>query len=137
MNYLLDTNIVTAVIRDDQRVKQKLQEMDLHGRDVFINAISYYEIKRGLLARDTRANQEKLRIFDEFCREHETMFLDNQEIFDRASEIYAKLRQSGQTVGDADILIAAIAVTRNLVLVSHDSHFDNMDDVTIEDWLET
>ena len=63
MNCVLDTNIITAVMKDHEQAKQKLQEMAFHGRDVFINAISYYEIKRGLLAKNTRANREKLRIF--------------------------------------------------------------------------
>ena len=36
MNCVLNTNIITAVIKDNERVKQKLQEMDFHGRDAQI-----------------------------------------------------------------------------------------------------
>lgn len=50
MSYLLDTNIVTAHLKNSQRIKSKLEEVEKQGQEAFISCITYFEIKRGLLA---------------------------------------------------------------------------------------
>ena len=62
-------------------------------------------------------------------------FLDDQEIFDTASKIYADLKRKGGLISDADILIAALAITRDTILVSDDSDFSGIGDVSVENWL--
>ena len=133
MNYILDTNIITAYMRDDEKIRMKLKEIVIYGKKVFISGMSYYEIKRGLLAKKAT---KQLNIFNELCRKIRILFLDNQEIFDRASEIYADLKQRGELISDADILIAATALARDLILVSDDSDFLRIKDVTVENWLK-
>jgi tRNA(fMet)-specific endonuclease VapC len=120
MNYILDTNIITAFNKDNAEIKRRLQEVVLYGGGIFISGIIYYETKRGLL--DANATKQ-LEIFDGFCRKFEILFLDSREVFDRASEIYVDLKQRGELIKDADILIAAMALTENLTLVSDDSDF--------------
>lgn len=134
MNYTLDTNIITAYMKNDTRVKKKLQDAAFDGKEVFINGISYYETRCGLLAVNA---SKKLRIFDRFCGRFRVLLLDSQAILDRASEIYASLKQRGQLLPDADILIAAMALTQNLTLVSADSHFSRISGLTVENWLKT
>lgn len=120
-------------MKNDEGVKRKLQEMVFYGKEVFINGISYYEIKRGLLAANATT---QLNIFDEICKKLGILLLDNQGIFDIASEIYADLKQRGELITDADILIAAIALTQNLILVSDNTkHFQRIRDITLENWL--
>jgi tRNA(fMet)-specific endonuclease VapC len=48
--YLLDTNIVTAHLKGHSGVRQRILEAELGGHPVRLNAVSYYETKRGLLA---------------------------------------------------------------------------------------
>lgn len=95
MSYLLDTNIVTAILNKN----------------------------------------EKLSDFNEFCRKYRVLLLDNIEILDRASEIYADLRRKGTPVQDADILIADTAITRGLIVVSDDSDMLIIPNITVENWL--
>ena len=53
-----------------------------------------------------------------------------------AADIYADLRKAGQLIDDIDIIIAGIAISNNLVLVTHNrSHFERIDGLKIEDWL--
>jgi len=132
MRYIIDTNIITAIMKNNEKVKMRAQEAILTGDDVFINGISYYEIKRGLLAKDAR---KQLLFFDKLCKEYGLILLDNQSIFDRAAEIYAELQQKGELIEDADILIASIADTRNFTLVSDDSDFDKIQGLRVENWL--
>ena len=132
MRYIIDTNIITAIMKNNEKVKRRVQEAILTGDDVFINGISYYEIKRGLLAKDAR---KQLLFFDKLCKEYGLILLDNQSIFDRAAEIYAELQRKGELIEDADILIASIADTRNFTLVSDDSDFDKIQGLRVENWL--
>jgi len=132
MRYIIDTNIITAIMKNNEKVKRRAQEAILTGDDVFINGISYYEIKRGLLAKDAR---KQLLFFDKLCKEYGLILLDNQSIFDRAAEIYAELQRKGELIEDADILIASIADTRNFTLVSDDSDFDKIQGLRVENWL--
>src|SRR3990172_8677274 len=133
MNYLLDTNIITAIMKKNEKVKTKGQQAILKGDDIFINAISYYEIKRGLLYKD--ANNQ-LEFFDKICEKYGLVLLNNRSIFDRAAEIYAEIRNKGKEIDDADILIASITDTGNFTLVSNNiTHFNIIQDLRVEDWL--
>ena len=132
MRYIIDTNIITAIMKSNEKVKRRAQETILLGDDIFINGVSYYEIKRGLLAKDAR---KQLQFFDQLCKEYGLVLLDNQAIFDRAAEIYAELQRKGELIGDADILIAAITDTRNFTLVSDDGDFDKIQGLRVENWL--
>ena len=133
MNYVLDTNIITAIMKGNDKIKRKLQMVIFQESEVFISGISYYEIKRGLLASHAT---RKLKIFNEICKRFKILLLDSKYIFDKASEIYATLKEKGKLISDADILIAAMALTQNLVLVSDDTDFQRIENLSLEDWLE-
>lgn len=132
MTYLLDTNIVTAILKRNERIILKLQEVRLHQQKLFISCLTYYEIKRGLLA--TNATR-KMSVFNDFCRTVSILLLDSLEIIERASEIHADLKQKGRLIQDVDILIAATAIARHLILVSDDSDLLRVDSLTVENWL--
>ena len=133
MNYLLDTNIVSAVVNQNQKIIDKLQEVDVREEDVYISCISFYEVKRGLLyVNATR----KLSIFNRFCQEVTILFLDNLEVIEKAIEIHINLRRKGRPIQDADILIAATAIINNLTLVSNDSDMSRVEGINLENWLE-
>ncbi len=113
-------------------MKRKAQKLILQGKEIFINGISYYEIKQGLLSANAQAQLKK---FEMLCKQFGLILLDTQNIFDTASDIYADLRRKGQLIGDADILIASIALCKNSILVSNDTDFNRVKDLKIENWL--
>jgi tRNA(fMet)-specific endonuclease VapC len=49
-NYLLDTNVVSAILKKNQMVRQKLAGLSVKYQTAYISGITYYEIKRGLIA---------------------------------------------------------------------------------------
>jgi len=132
MTYVLDTNIITAILKGNERIKQIAQRVMLEGKEIFINGISYYEIKRGLLAINATARLSK---FELLCRKFGLVLLDTRDIFDIASEIYANLKQRGKLIEDADILIASMVHHRNFILVSDDTDFNRIKELKIENWL--
>lgn len=132
MGYLLDTNIVSASLKQNIEVALKITEIRRQGEFIGISGITYYEIQRGLL----RSNAtKKLGLFQQFCQDYPILFLDDLRIFEKASEIHADLTNRGKIIQDADILIAATAIIHNLVLVSHDSDLTRVKDLQLENWL--
>ncbi|TVP65693.1 MAG: type II toxin-antitoxin system VapC family toxin [Nodularia sp. (in: Bacteria)] len=133
MGYLLDTNIVTAIIKQNEKVTTKLASLNRRNQGVFISAITYYEIKRGLLAIKASI---KLVDFEKLCDEYPVLLLDDMAIFKKATEIHADLKIRGLPIQDADVFIAATAMIHNLILVSHDSDLLRIPDLKLEDWLQ-
>ncbi len=134
MSYLLDTNIVTAILKNNQRIEQKIQELRNQRQGLYMSCITYYEVKRGLLAVNAT---RKISDFLVLCQEAQVLLLDDLEIIARASEIYADLKRKGRPIQDADILIAATAIAHNLILVSDDSDMLRVQGLTVENWLRT
>ncbi|MDD1414514.1 type II toxin-antitoxin system VapC family toxin [Dolichospermum sp. ST_con] len=118
MGYLLDTNIVSAIFKNNQKVIIQLDNLRTQKEKVFMSAMTYYEIERGFLA--VKATR-KLLDLENLCNEYQVLLLDDMAIFHKASEIYADLKQKGLPIQDADIFIAATAIIHDLILVSHDS----------------
>lgn len=134
MTYLLDSNIVSYILKKILTVNNKLQEVNLRGEEIFISCITYYEIKRGLLAINAT---RQLADFHQFCQDYEILFLDDIEIIEKACEIHADLKRKGTPIQEADILIAATAIARCLTLVSNDSDLLRVEGLSLENWLST
>jgi tRNA(fMet)-specific endonuclease VapC len=132
MRYVLDTNIISAILKNNEKVKNKVKEIILVGKEIRINAISYYEIKRGLLAAEAI---QQLGRFDKLCKEFGLLLLDSLGTFDEAAQIYADLRKKGNIIEDADILIASLSKTKDFILVTDDTDFNRIQGVKIENWL--
>lgn len=132
MDYLLDTNIISAMLKQNQIVLEKTRTVRRLGEKTFISTINYYEVKRGLLA--SQATQ-KLRLFEQLLQDHEILGIDEIPVLEKASAIYAELKQRGELLPDADILIAAITQVHGLVLVTDDSHFSRISGLRLENWV--
>jgi len=116
----LDTNIITAFLKNDSRVVTKVSDYLGFFDKLTINIISYYEILRGL---KDLGNEEKLRRFEEFIQENELVSI-RRETIEKAAEIYVKLKKQGKLIEDADILMASTAIVEDLVLITNNiKHF--------------
>lgn len=52
-----------------------------------------------------------------------------------SSDLYTSLRKTGKLIDDIDILIAGVALSNNLVLVTHnENHFKRLEGLEIMDW---
>lgn len=134
MNYIIDTNIIKAIIDKNQKIIDKIGEELAKGNDIFINGISYYEIKRSLLYLNA---YRQLTDFESICRLCGSLLLDKIEIFDESSNIWADLRIRGNEIGDdADILIAGTAKINNCVVITdNEKHYSRIQGLSFENWL--
>lgn len=128
---LLDTDILSYFLRGDHTVYQNVRNYLNIYSDLAISIITYYEIKSGLSYRDS-SNQ--LDSFNQFC-ELNNILPFTQKAADQAAKWYAQLRKTGDLIDDIDLLIASIAITNELVLVTHNKrHFERIPDLKVQDW---
>ena len=82
----------------------------------FISEITLYEFTRG-----TRDPAEAKKLLEE---EFTVIYHDN-EIIERAAEIWRRLRSAGLPVDDRDLLVAAVAIVKKLPLLTRNTkHFE-------------
>lgn len=80
--------------------------------------------------------QERLKELDAFQGDIEILGLDVA-----ATKVYGRLKaelaQRGQILADNDLFIASIALSRGLILVTHNSqHYERISGLGLEDWVE-
>ena len=126
---LLDTDTLSDIMKKDPVVREKaIQYLSEEGQFTF-SLITRYEILRGLKAKQA---VKQIAAFNALSNASTILPLTDI-IIDKAAGIYAHLKQDGQIINDADILIAATALTHNLVLITNNiGHFERIAGLRIE-----
>jgi len=130
VHYLLDTNMASYVIKGNvPRVRDKLLKVPM--AEVGISVVTEAELRFGV-ARKPEAARLKLAV-DEFLLRVEILPWDSA-----AARQYATLRSaledSGNPMGNMDMLIAALALATPALLVTHDRVFQRVKHLKVEDW---
>jgi len=129
--YLLDTDICIFIKnRKPFHVQERLKAV-IH-KDVFISSISVAELQYGVY---NSLNVEKNRTsLVEFLAPFEILHFDDVDA-QQFGLIRAQLRKQGKLIGPCDMLIAAQAIARNLILVTNNGdEFKWVNGLAIEDW---
>jgi len=136
MTYVLDTNTISYFLRGEGNVGNCFQkEVVSAGNPYTIPYIVAYEIWRWL--HDKPTGQIKA-----FARQFDILFTNVQDkaemsasIWRKAADVYINLKQKGQLIGDADILIAAYCLVNNYTLVTNNSSdFDRISGLNHINW---
>ena len=128
---LLDTDILSELLKQHPAVTSKARAyLAEHGRVAF-SLITRYEILRGLHAKDAHAQQSA---FESFC--FASMILPvTDAVVEQAARLYGELYQRGELLPDADLLIAATALTEHRVLVTNNvRHFSRIRGLVLDNW---
>jgi tRNA(fMet)-specific endonuclease VapC len=129
MRYLLDTNAVIGLLNDasSKLSRRARQEMP---SDIGISAIVAHELFYGAF-RSRRATHN-VGLIDGL--QFPVLEFDTDDAR-KAGEIRALLAAQGTPIGPYDVLIAAQAITRSLILVSHNTaEFNRVPGLLLEDW---
>ncbi len=129
---IIDTDILSAIMRKHAAATHRARTyLKLHGNFTF-SIMTRYEILRGLFAKKA---ERQFVTFDRLCAASSVLPISDVIIV-HAAEIYADLHQRGELIGDADILIAATAVTHGLAIATNNqAHFRRIRNLRIENWL--
>lgn len=133
MKYLLDTNVLSALMRGEATVNARLAVVGR--RQVVVSQPTLAEIAYGI----ARLPDSKRRRWLHDSHALMAATLPRAEWSDDVSDsfgaIKATLEKRGERIEDFDIAIAAHALVANLVLVTADrKHMPRVPGLVVEDW---
>ena len=125
--FLLDTNIVIALLQGDDAVLSNLDRAS----GVFISAVVLGELFFGA-AKSSRSTENTAKI-DRFATGRTVISCD-LEIAREYGRLKQRLQEKGRPLPENDIWLAAAARVHGLVLVTRDRHFHEVEDLELADW---
>ena len=130
--YLLDTDTCIYLLNGEQRVKARVAQ-------VGVEAIAVAIVTKGELyfgaynSSQIDSNLERIREF--FTEPGPEILPVDDQVMDCFGKTKAELRRKGQPIGDIDLLIAGVAISRNLKLVTNNTkHFQRVPGISLENW---
>lgn len=128
--YLLDTNICIAVNKQNP---QALAEFSSKLSQCYISTIVLAELYKGAYC--SQKLQQNINIIAQFTGRIIVIRFD-QNASKEFGKIQAELRKIGRPTGEIDALIAAVARSRQDILVTNNTrHFENISNLQLENWL--
>lgn len=136
MSYLFDTNVCIALINGTSpRVRQRYIQATTHQALPQVSSIAVHELWYGV-AKSGRVVQNANRLAAFLGNAVAVLDFTEQDAR-AAGEIRAELERKGKRIGEYDTLIAAHAVSRNLVLVTANTReFERVKGLAVEDWTQ-
>lgn len=134
MRYLLDTNICIYVINEKPpKVLRRFEQYPVH--EFAISSITHAELQYGVSkSRHKTRNQAAL---DEFLLPLTILPFGGKTLAERYGEIRVFLESEGKTIGPLDTLIAAHALSLNLIIITNNiAEFSRIPDLKCENWVE-
>lgn len=126
--YLLDSNVIIEMFRGNEKVRNKIVKAGFD--NCFISTIVLAEIATGAYYQGIEEHKHEL----DFLQNNFSIlpFYGSEYIF---GEIRATLIKTGKKVDSMDIAIASTAISKKMILVTHNKkHFENIPGLKFEDW---
>jgi len=131
--YLLDTDTCIYLIKKQSpEIIERFKSHKISA--VAVSIISYFELEYGV-QNSTNVRQNKTAL-NQFVNSIHLIGMD-QKAADSSALIRADLKKKGTSIGPYDTLIAGIALSQNLILVSNNlREFERVEGLKIENWLD-
>jgi tRNA(fMet)-specific endonuclease VapC len=132
MPYLLDTNTLIYAHKDVGGIRARLQA---HApTEFFITALTVVELEHGI-ANSSKPHSRRL-FLDSVLARYGFLPLDLNSAR-RAGQIRAGLQRGGKKIGENDVLIAGIALTHGLTVVTRNvNEFERVPGLVVENWYQ-
>jgi tRNA(fMet)-specific endonuclease VapC len=128
----LDSDITSFYVKGNLTVIDHVDAQVVAHQKIYMPPFTFYEVKRGLV--DSNATRQMADFEDllKVCPLGKT----NDDVFERAANIWVELKQKGRPSGsDMDILIAAWCMVYGLTLVTHNiKHYEAIPGISLVDW---
>jgi tRNA(fMet)-specific endonuclease VapC len=133
MRYLLDTDICIYLIKNRPAVV--LEQFKQHSpQDVAISTITLFELQCGV--ENSRYRERSEGALAKFLLPLNIIDLDCPAALE-AAIIRADLKKQGVPIGPYDLLIAGLARSRDMILVtSNTQEFNRISGLHVENWVE-
>ena len=123
---IFDTSVVLKILKERNFLKAVESKID---DEVKVTSVSVYELLRGTTyIRLIYHSEKELNVILSLISEVKILPMENEDA-KIAAYIWAKLREKGITISDADILIASICIRNNEKLLTLDTDFEKIKEV--------
>jgi tRNA(fMet)-specific endonuclease VapC len=130
MSFLLDTDICSAYLKNDQRAVGKVM---LHFGGLHVSVVTAGELLTW--ARRAKAPPTRLQGVHDLLAASSIREIDFA-VAEKFGEVRAKLLDQGVTVGEMDLFNASVALVQNLTMVTHNAQdYAAIAGLTLDDWL--
>ncbi len=130
--YLLDTNICIYIIKKKPVEVLKILKTKSK-KDIYISSITIAELEYGV-AKSQFPEKNKVALI-EFLSIFNILPFDDTDAVNFGM-IRADLEKRGKIIGPMDLLLAAQAKSRQLILVTNNiREFERVDDLKLENWI--
>src|ERR671933_1611207 len=134
--YLLDTDILSNLMKRAPSRALVARVVRVPPEHQFTSSITFGELVYGAYRLRERTATMLERIEDTLLPNLPVLPFDTAAAR-RYGELRAELEQSGTSIGDADMRIAAIALARGLkVVTGNERHFRRVPGLEVENWLD-
>lgn len=128
--YLLDTDILIYNLKGNEKVQKSLRN---HLNDpILISSVTLMELYYGAYkSKKVESNLAKVRKIESSVE----ILPIGQELVETFGMLKARLELAGAPLDDFDLILAATALSRNLILVTNNErHFKRIESLKIENW---
>ncbi|AFZ34951.1 PilT protein domain protein [Stanieria cyanosphaera PCC 7437] len=130
MKYLLDTDICIYWLKGNTTVRDKFNQVNW--TEIAICVITASELYFG--AYNSNKIAKNLKTAETFIQSLIVLPLSNNTI-KKFGQLKTQLRQVGTPVADFDLLIASVALTENLILVTNNTrHYQRIVGLKLDNW---
>lgn len=139
IRFLIDTNIISYLMKKKHPFHKSVMNTLLNQEEgsVAISVISSCEIARGIEAVVEPLKKETLLKAVQLIFSSIAVLEFNDDAAWEYGKVRTALINSGQDIGIMDSLIAAHAISQNLMLVTHNlQHFQRIPHLKVTSWVE-
>ena len=130
MQYLLDTDICIYWLKGKKSVKTKIDRVGQNA--IAICVITASELYFG--AYNSNKVEQNLVVAENLIKSLPVISLSDNTLKE-FGRLKAQLRQAGTPVADFDLLIASVAITENLILVTNNTrHYQRIPALKLDNW---
>lgn len=131
MTYLLDTDTCSYIIKNPEGVRRRFEK--LHAGDIGISSITWAELNSWVME-SSKPDQRILSLQKMFAPIQILPFTQTDAGFH--GDIRKQLKTRGVLIGSLDLLIAAHAFSRGLIVVTNNTeHFGRISGLKMENWV--
>jgi tRNA(fMet)-specific endonuclease VapC len=130
--YLLDTNICIYAIKNKPiSVLEKIKENSKLG--IYISSLTIAELEYGI-ENSNRVEENRVSLI-KFLSIFNILSFDDQDAIPYG-KLKAKLKKEGTIIGPIDMLLAAQALSKDLILVTNNTkEFERIENLKLENWV--
>ncbi|OHE00871.1 MAG: hypothetical protein A3K14_04560 [Sulfurimonas sp. RIFCSPLOWO2_12_FULL_36_74] len=129
---MLDTNICIYIIKNKpSSVREKLREFDIG--DLAISTITVSELYYGVYK--SQYIEKNLLALEHFLKPFDILEYDFKASIEYG-KMRAQLEKKGEVIGGLDMMIAAHALSQNMILITNNTkEFKRVENIKLDNWV--